>query len=185
VTKRLDPARDDAGVRLRTARLRRGMTQTALAELACISPQFVSMIETGERPLRRASDILALADVLRVSPRYLADGWDDTPTPGKRPTRTVPFPARIDPRTLARHQQLARQLIMLARTDGRATGDWLRRLAREPTVNPWLLLDQLTTILPREMTHPCPAHSAPPKNLPAGSPSWTANGCGSYAASTA
>jgi transcriptional regulator with XRE-family HTH domain len=153
MTKRLDPARDDAGVRLRTARLRRGMTQTALADLACISPTFVSMVETGERNLRRASDILALADVLRVSPRYLADGWDGTPAPGRRAIRSGPFPARTDPYTLARHQQLARQLIQDTETDGRATGDWLRRLAREPTVNPWLLLDQLATILPKEMTH--------------------------------
>ena len=42
--------------------------------------------------------------------------------------RTVPFPARCDPITLARHQQLARQFIQLARQDGRAAGDWLRRL---------------------------------------------------------
>ena len=34
----LDPLRDDAGVRLRTLRLRRGLSQVALADLACISP---------------------------------------------------------------------------------------------------------------------------------------------------
>jgi hypothetical protein len=69
----------------------------------------------------------------------------------------VPFPARTDPRTLARHQQLARQLIHLAHQDTRMTGDWLRRLARDPTVNSWLVLDQLaalSTITVREMTHP-------------------------------
>jgi len=72
VTKCLDPARDDPGVRLRTARLRRGMTQTALAGLARMSPAFVSMVETGQRSLRSADHILALADALRVSPFYLA-----------------------------------------------------------------------------------------------------------------
>ena len=157
MTKHLDPARDDAGVRLRAVRLRRGMSQVALAGLACVSPQFVSMVETGERPLRRASDILALADALRVSPRYLADGWDESPAPGQRPTGTVPFPARTDQRTLARHQQLAYQLIHLADQDTRMTGDWLRRLARDPTVNPWLVLDQfaaLPTVTAEEMTHP-------------------------------
>jgi hypothetical protein len=50
---------------------------------------------------------------------------------------------------LARHQQLARQYTLLARQDGRAAGDWLRRLAREPAVNPWLLIDQLTTLQAR------------------------------------
>ena len=153
MTKRLDPARDDSGVRLRKARLRRGMTQTALADLACISPTFVSMVETGERELTRVCDLVALADVLRVSPLYLADGREAAPTAGQRPPKTMPFPARADPTTLARHRQLARQLIQHAQTDGRATGDWLRRLAREPTVHPWLLLDQFATILPKEMTH--------------------------------
>jgi len=149
VTQRLDPARDDTGVRLRAARQRRGMTQTALAELACVSPSFVSMVETGQRELTRLCDIVALADVLKVSPLYLADGWEDTPPAGRRPDRTVPFPARCDPITLSRHQQLAAQFARLARHDGRAAGDWLRRLAREPGVHPWLLLDQLTTFLPR------------------------------------
>jgi hypothetical protein len=47
---------------------------------------------------------------------------------------------------LARHQQLAREFIRLAHQDGRATGDWLRRLAREPTVSSWLFIDQLAIL---------------------------------------
>ena len=143
----LDPARDDAGVRLRTLRLRRGLSQVALADLACISPGFVSMVENGQRSLRSADHILALADVLRVSPRYLADGRDDPAAPARRAPSTVAFPARCDPGTLTHHQQLARRFSQLARTDARAAGDWLRRLAREPTVSPWLLLDQLAAVL--------------------------------------
>lgn len=151
--KRMDPTRDDAGVRLRTIRLRRGMSQVALADLACISPAFVSMIETGQRPLRRGSDILARADALRVSPRYLADGWEDNPAPGQSHRRTAPFPARCDPVTLDRHQQLARHYIaLLANGDARAAGNWLRRLAREPEVNPWLLIDQFAALRPSEPT---------------------------------
>ena len=146
MTKSIDPMRDDTGVRLRTLRLRRGLSQVALADLACISPAFVSMVENGQRPLRRASHILALADALRVSPLYLADGRDDAAKPVRLTPGMVPFPARCDPITLARHHQLARQYTQLARTDARAAGDWLRRLAREPTVNPWLLLDQLGTL---------------------------------------
>ena len=98
MTTRLDPARDDAGIRLRTLRLRRGLSQVALADLACISPAFVSMIETGQRSLTRARDVLALADVLMVSPLYLADGREDAPAPGRPGPRTVPFPARPGPR---------------------------------------------------------------------------------------
>ena len=144
--RRLDPARDDAGVRLRTLRLRRGLSQVALADLACVSPAFVSMVENGLRPLRSADHILALADVLRVSPLYLADGRDDAAASAPRAPSPMPFPARCDPMMLARHQQLADQFNQLAHTDARAAGDWLRRLAREPTVSPWLLLDQLACL---------------------------------------
>ncbi len=37
MTKRIDPMRDDAGVRLREIRLRHGLTQVALADLADLS----------------------------------------------------------------------------------------------------------------------------------------------------
>jgi transcriptional regulator with XRE-family HTH domain len=145
--KSLDPSRDDAGVRLRTQRLRRGLSQVALAELACLSPAFISMVENGQRLLRSADHILALADVLKVSPLYLADGREDSPVATRPAPRTTPFPARCDLITLGRHQQLARQYTaLLAGGDGRAAGDWLRRLAREPAVNPWLLIDQLITV---------------------------------------
>ncbi len=136
-------------MRLRTLRLRRGMSQVALAELARVSPSFVSMVETGQRALHRTDHVLALADALRVSPLYLADGREDPAALGPATQRTAPFPARCDPSTLDRHQQLARQYTAVqARGDTRATGDWLRRLAREPTVNPWLLIDQLAALQP-------------------------------------
>jgi transcriptional regulator with XRE-family HTH domain len=144
--KRLDPARDDAGARLRTLRMRRGLSQVALADLACVSPGFVSMVETGQRTLRSADHILAFADVLRVSPLYLADGRDDPLAPALRAPNAVPFPAQCDPMMLARHQQLARQFSQIIRADTRAAGDWLRRLAREPAISPWLLLDQLAAL---------------------------------------
>jgi len=147
--KSIDPTRDDAGVRLRAARLRRGMAQTTLARLARVSPAYISMIETGQRPLTRLRDVVALADALQVSPLYLADGRDDALPERCRPAAMAPFPARADPATRSRHQQLARHFAQLARTDTRATGDWLRRRAREPAVNPWLLIEQLTTLQPR------------------------------------
>lgn len=143
--KSLDPMRDKAGVRLRTLRLRRGMSQVALAELACISPALVSMVENGQRTLSRADYIFALADALRVSPRYLTEGREDAPT-GRPAPQTIRFPTGCDPIVLARHQQRAREFIRLAHQDGRATGDWLRRLAREPTVSPWLLIDQVAIL---------------------------------------
>ena len=144
--RRLDPERDDAGVRLRTLRLRRGLSQVALADLARVSPAYVSMIETGQRTLSRATHVIALADALRVSPLYLADGREDPAAPVRLSPGVVPFPAPADPVAVARHQQLARHFAQLAHRDRRAAGDWLRRLAREPTANPWLLLDQFAAL---------------------------------------
>ena len=62
------------GARLRILRRWRGMTQVELAGLADLSPSFVSMIETGQRPLDRRSHIAAIATALRVSETDLVGG---------------------------------------------------------------------------------------------------------------
>ncbi len=62
------------GARLRILRRWRGMTQVELAGLADISPAFVSMVETGQRPLDRRSHIAAIASALRVSETDLVGG---------------------------------------------------------------------------------------------------------------
>lgn len=69
------------GARLRTLRRWRGKTQVELAGLAGLSPAFVSMIETGQRPLDRRSHIAALASALRVSETDLVGGPHLTPDP--------------------------------------------------------------------------------------------------------
>jgi transcriptional regulator with XRE-family HTH domain len=62
------------GARLRILRRWRGMTQVELAGLADLSPSFVSMVETGQRPLDRRSHIAAVASALRVSETDLVGG---------------------------------------------------------------------------------------------------------------
>jgi transcriptional regulator with XRE-family HTH domain len=62
------------GARLRILRRWRGMTQVQLAGLADLSPSFVSMVETGQRPLDRRSHIGAVASALRVSETDLVGG---------------------------------------------------------------------------------------------------------------
>jgi transcriptional regulator with XRE-family HTH domain len=129
---------------LRQVRRRRGLTTTALAGL---SPSFISMVETGQRPLLRRDHINALAAALRVPPAEIApstspgiDEWAPAP-----PAPLSAFPPLSDDITVARHRELADQFISrVSRGDTHAAGAWLRRLARDPSVNPWLLLDQLT-----------------------------------------
>lgn len=69
------------GARLRTLRRWRRMTQTQLAGLAGLSTSFVSMVETGQRPLDRRSHVAALANALRVSETDLVGGPHLTPDP--------------------------------------------------------------------------------------------------------
>jgi transcriptional regulator with XRE-family HTH domain len=131
---------------LRRVRRRRGLTTTALAGLAGLSPSFISMAVTGQRPLRRRDHVNALAAVLRVPPAEIAPsispGFDEwAPAP---PAPAPAFPPLTDDLAVARHRELAAQFMSrVSRGDTYAAGAWLRRLARDPGVHPWLLLDQL------------------------------------------
>jgi transcriptional regulator with XRE-family HTH domain len=144
---------------LRRIRRRRGLTLTVLADLSGLSPSFLSMVETGQRPLRKRDHINALAAALRVPPAEIApstvpgfDEWAPTSWP------TSAFPATNDEVAMARHRELARGFISyVSQGDKCAAGKWLRRMARDPDVNPWLLLDQLTApgiILPGPRSRP-------------------------------
>jgi hypothetical protein len=105
------------------------------------------MVETGQRVLTRREHVNALALALRVSPAEIApapppgfDEWAPAPPPA------CAFPPARDDIAMARHRELAGRLIGYAISgDTCAAGAWLRRLARDPNVNPWLLLDQLTS----------------------------------------
>jgi transcriptional regulator with XRE-family HTH domain len=146
---------------LRQARRHRGMTTTELADLSGLSQSFVSMVETGQRPLRRRDHVNALAAVLRVPPAQIApstspgiDEWAPAP-----PAPASAFPPLNDDITVARHRELvaAQFISRMSHGDTYAAGAWLRRLARDPSVNPWLLLDQLTApdlILPGQRSRP-------------------------------
>jgi transcriptional regulator with XRE-family HTH domain len=132
---------------LRRARLRRGMTQVELAGLSGLASSYISMIECGQRPLRRRDHVNALAAALKVPPAEIAPGTiggSDEWAPASVPV--CAFPPVRDDITTARHRELAGRFIgHVISGDSYAAGAWLRRLARDPDVNPWLLLDQLTT----------------------------------------
>jgi transcriptional regulator with XRE-family HTH domain len=129
---------------LRRVRLRRGLTQVELAGLAGLSYSCISMIECGRRKLTRRDHVNALAAALRVAPAEIApavvpgsDEWAPAPASA--------FPPVGDDIAAVRHRELAGQLIgHVIQGNMYAAGAWLRRLARAPSVNPWLLLDQLT-----------------------------------------
>jgi len=133
---------------LRRVRLRRGLTQVELAGLAGLSYSYISMIECGQRSLTRRDHVNALAAALRVPPTEIApamvpglDEWAAAP-----PAPASAFPPVSDDIAASRHRELAGQFMgYVIQGDMYAAGAWLRRMARDPNVNPWLLLDQLTT----------------------------------------
>ncbi len=137
----------NAGHPLRQARLRRGLTQVELAGLAGLSYSYISMIECGRRKLTRRDHVNALAAALKVPPAEIAPStiagsgeWAPAPPPA------CAFPPARDDITMARHRDLAGRFIgHVISGDTCAAGAWLRRMARDPDVNPWLLLDRLTT----------------------------------------
>jgi transcriptional regulator with XRE-family HTH domain len=133
---------------LRRVRRRRGLTLAVLADRSGLSVPFLSMVETGQRSLSRRDHVNALAAALRVPPAEIApsalpgsDEWAPAPT-----MPASPFPALCDEISVARHRDLATEFTgYVIRGDTCAAGAWLRRLARDPSVSPWLLLDQLAT----------------------------------------
>jgi transcriptional regulator with XRE-family HTH domain len=132
---------------LRRVRLRRGLTQVELAGLAGLASSYISMIECGRRKLTRRDHVNALAAALKVAPAEIAPsmiGGSDEWAPA--PPQACAFPPARDDLIMARHRDLAGRFIgHVISGDTYAAGAWLRRLARDSDVNPWLLLDQLTT----------------------------------------
>jgi transcriptional regulator with XRE-family HTH domain len=143
--RQTQPTPADADHPLRRVRLRRGLTQVELAGPAGLSYSYISMIECGQRKLTRRDHVNALAAALRVPPAEIApstipgsDEWAPAPPASA-------FPPANDDIAAARHRKLAARLIgLVSRGDTRAAGACLRRMARDPSVSPWLLLDQLT-----------------------------------------
>jgi transcriptional regulator with XRE-family HTH domain len=132
---------------LRRVRLRRGLTQVELAGLAGVASSYISMIECGRRRLSKRDHVNALAAVLQVPPAEIAPsvipGFDEWAP--ALPAPAPAFPPVSDDIAAARHRELAGQLMgYVTQGDRYAAGAWLRRMARDPGVNPWLLLDQLT-----------------------------------------
>ena len=131
--RRSRPVLAPADSPLRRLRLRRGLTQAALAELSGLSGSFLSMVETGQRTLTRRDHVSAVAAALRVPPAELApsmipglDEWAPASS-GSAPA----FPASSDEITVTRHAYLAVEFIAhVARGDTYAAGTWLRRTAR-------------------------------------------------------
>ncbi len=110
---------------LRRARRRRGLTLVVLAGMSGLSVPFLSMVENGQRTLSRRDHVNALAAALRVPPAEIApsvipgfDEWGPAP-----PVPASAFPPISDDIAVARHRELAGQLIgYVSRGDTYAAG---------------------------------------------------------------
>lgn len=128
----LAPA-EPVGARIARLRKARGLTQAGLALRANVSYSLVTKVETGHRPAS-AAFIGAVAQAMRADQAEVT-GASFSLVPGSA--------------LLARHQGHARDLLGCQARGGRHTaGALLIRLACDPAVNPWLLIDQLMAIAP-------------------------------------
>lgn len=64
----------DVGMRLRHARKLQGLTQMALAKSSGVKQATISELETGESRSPWGTNLVALAQSLKVSPEWLASG---------------------------------------------------------------------------------------------------------------
>jgi hypothetical protein len=104
-----------------------------------LSVPFLSMAENGQRTLSRRDHASALAAALRVRPAEIAPSvipgfgeWAPAP-----PVPASAFPPVGNDIAIARHRELARQLIgSVSRGDTYAARAWLRRMARDPEREP-------------------------------------------------
>jgi transcriptional regulator with XRE-family HTH domain len=85
------------GRRLRQIRHWRGQSITAVAGLAGISKGYLSLIETGQRPVTKRSLLEALANALRISPTDLTDKpWERTSDQTEAQANLVGVTAALD-----------------------------------------------------------------------------------------
>lgn len=64
----------DVGLRLKRARKLRGLSQVQLAKAAGVGQSSVSEVETGESKSPRGTNLVTLAQILKISPHWLATG---------------------------------------------------------------------------------------------------------------
>ncbi len=150
------------GLNVRRARRYQGLTLEQLAGRVGRSKGWLSMIENGRLTLEKLGDVAAIAAALEIpadtllnSPFSLGPDIEHGP---------VPFPAAPDTATVARYNQFARNyLVMAASGDLQAAATWLRRVARDPDINPWLLTEQIGVIVAESHTRrPLPHPARPP-----------------------
>ena len=142
---------------LRQPRRRRGLTQVELAGLAGLSYSYISMIECGRRRLSKRDHVNALAAALRVPPADIAPstvpGFDEW---APAASAASGFPAASDEMAMARHSELAGRFIAyVVQGDTYAARACLRRLARDPSVNPGCCWTSSPC-----RTSPCPARAS-------------------------
>ncbi|WKB52294.1 helix-turn-helix domain-containing protein [Eleftheria terrae] len=75
--------------RLKEARERKGWSQQKLADVARVSQSTIGNIEAGLRRVPR--ELLAIAEALDVSPRWLKDGTPEEPTPATMEPAPLPM----------------------------------------------------------------------------------------------
>lgn len=120
------------GRRIAQLRRQRGLTQAQLADFAGVNLYLIRKLEGGTRRTTRLTTLQAIANVLGVPAGLLLNATDVQ-----------------DPATVAWHGRLADEFSrLLTAGDTQNLAAFLRRVAEDRVVDPWLLLGQFTQRAP-------------------------------------
>lgn len=118
----------DVGMRLRHARKLRGLTQQALAKASGVKQASISEVETGESKAPSGTNLVSLAQSLKVSPDWLAFGkgqmegstTDPLPAEAERLARDW---LKLSPEVRAKVAEMIREMVKTSAADTKATPD--------------------------------------------------------------
>lgn len=117
----------DVGMRVRHVRELRGLTQVQLAKKAGVSQAAISELETGENRSPWGTNLVKIAQVLKVSPEWLASGKGqmdgyEAPLPPEA-LRVARKWLRLTPEAQRQIDALLDTLVMASKADKEAVPD--------------------------------------------------------------
>ena len=121
-------ARSDVGMRLWRARKQKGLSQEDLAKAAGVRQAAISQLETGDSQSFRGTTLVAIAQILDVSPDWLATGKGsmypptDPPLPPEAVRHALEW-LKLAPEVRARVADMVTEMVKTSSADKQAVPD--------------------------------------------------------------
>lgn len=117
------------GLRLRNARIKRGLTQKDLAQLSGVKQSTISEVETGESKSPSGTNLVHLAHALRIRPEWLVTGKEPMIAGGV--SNVIPLEAellainwlKLAPEVRSKVADMIEEMVKNSRADSEAVPD--------------------------------------------------------------